>query len=348
MACPPAAMPKPQVPPVMARDATVASRAGHVGRDGRRLTGQPWWPAARRVFTALFLGGVLALVAHHAHEVEWSSVLRTLRAYSAWLVLGAAALAALSHALYACYDLVGRRQTGHRLPVRESAAVGFVSYAFNINLGSLVGGLAMRFRLYARLGLKADVIAEVLALSVITNWLGYLFIGGLVFAVAPIALPPDWKLDGSGLHDLGLAMLLAAGAYIGLCRFSRRREWTVQGRVLRLPRGRLAALQLALSTANWAVMGGVVWVLLGRQIDYPSVVTVLLIAAVAGVIAHVPAGLGVLEAVFVALLSHRVAPHEVIAALLAYRAIYYLVPLALALPVFFALEAQARKGGALG
>ena len=291
----------------------------------------------------LFLAAVLALVVHHAREVAWSSVLRTLRAYSPWVLLAAAALAALSHVLYAGYDLIGRRQTGHRLPVRESAGVGFVSYAFNINLGSLVGGLAMRFRLYARLGLKADVIAEVLALSVITNWLGYLFIGGLVFAAAPIALPPYWKLDSSGLRYAGLAMVLAASAYLGFCFFSRRREWTVRGRSLTLPRARLAALQLALSSANWAVMGGVVWVLLGRQIDYPSVLTVLLIAAVAGVIAHVPAGLGVLEAVFVALLSHRVAPHEVIAALLAYRAVYYLVPLALARPVFFALEAHGRK-----
>ena len=341
-------MPNPQLPPVMAHDVAVASSARRGQRGRRRLTAQSWWPTARRIFTVLFLAAVLALVVHHAREVEWSSVLRTLRAYSAWLLLGAAALAALSHALYACYDLIGRRQTGHRLRIRQSAAVGFVSYAFNINLGSLVGGMAMRFRLYARLGLKADVIAEVLALSVITNWLGYLFIGGLVFAVAPIAMPPDWKIDSSGLRYAGLAMVLAAGTYVALCRYSRRREWTVRRRVLCLPRGRLAALQLALSTANWAVMGAVVWVLLGRQIDYPSVLTVLLIAAVAGVIAHVPAGLGVLEAVFVALLSHRIAPHEVIAALLAYRAIYYLVPLALALPVFFALEARGRNREAPG
>ena len=311
---------------------------------GRRLTEQPWWPAARRVFTLLFLAGVLVLVVHQAREVEWPSVLRTLREYSPRVLLGAAALAAVSHVLYSGYDLIGRRQTGHRLPVHETVGTGFVSYAFNINLGSLVGGVAMRFRLYARLGLKADVIAEVLALSLITNWLGYLFIGGLVFALAPIALPPDWKLDGSGLRYAGCAMVLTAAAYVGLCVFSRQREWTVRGRLLSLPHGRVATLQLALSTANWAVMAGVVWVLLGRQIDYASVLTVLLIAAVAGVIAHVPAGLGVLEAVFLALLAHRVARHELIAALLAYRAIYYLAPLALALPVFFALDARGRKG----
>ena len=60
-----------------------------------------------------------------------------------------------------------------------------------------------------------------------------------------------------------------------------------------------------------------------------AVVGVLLLAAVAGVVTHVPAGLGVLEAVFVACLSD-VGTTTVLAALLSYRAVYYLVPLALA------------------
>ena len=68
----------------------------------------------------------------------------------------------------------------------------------------------------------------------------------------------------------------------------------------------------------------------------------LLVAAVAGVIAHVPAGLGVLEAVFIALLSHRVPQAELLAALLAYRALYYLVPLALAFGLFLKAHAGAR------
>ena len=328
----------------MARDAAVAARAPRRDRSRARLTQRPWWPLARRVFTVLFLAGVLALVVHQARSVEWASVLKTLRGYSSSVLLGAGAFAALSHAIYAGYDLIGRYQTRHRLPVREAVGVGFVSYAFNINLGSLVGGLAMRFRLYARLGLTVNVISEVLALSLVTNWLGYLFIGGAVFALAPIDLPADWKIGGAGLRALGVAMVLAALAYLALCAFAKRRDWTVRGHPLSLPKGRIAVLQLVLSVANWSVMAAVVWVLLRGQIDYASVLTVLLIAAVAGVIAHVPAGLGVLEAVFVALLSHRAPAHALIAALLAYRALYYLLPLALALPVFLALDARGRKG----
>ena len=70
--------------------------------------------------------------------------------------------------------------------------------------------------------------------------------------------------------------------------------------------------------------------------------SVLLIAAVAGVITHVPAGLGVLEAVFVALLSHQVPKGELLGALLAYRAVYYLGPLVLATAAYLLVEARAK------
>jgi uncharacterized membrane protein YbhN (UPF0104 family) len=83
-------------------------------------------------------------------------------------------------------------------------------------------------------------------------------------------------------------------------------------------------------------------VLLNHRIDYPGTLAVLLVAAVAGVIAHVPAGLGVLEGVFLALLSHRVPQGELLAALLAYRALYYLAPLALALGLFLKYHAGTK------
>jgi uncharacterized membrane protein YbhN (UPF0104 family) len=57
----------------------------------------------------------------------------------------------------------------------------------------------------------------------------------------------------------------------------------------------------------------------------------------------VPAGLGVLEAVFVALLSHVVPVPKLLAALLAWRAIYYLAPLAAATVVYAVVEARARR-----
>jgi glycosyltransferase 2 family protein len=86
-------------------------------------------------------------------------------------------------------------------------------------------------------------------------------------------------------------------------------------------------------------------VLLGPAIAYPTVLGALLLSAVAGVIAHIPAGLGVLEAVFVALLAGRMDETSVLAALIGYRAVYFLLPLLAATLVFLLLEIRARRPG---
>jgi uncharacterized membrane protein YbhN (UPF0104 family) len=105
----------------------------------------------------------------------------------------------------------------------------------------------------------------------------------------------------------------------------------------------MALLQLAMSCANWSLIGGVIWFLLQGQVDYVHVLAVLLVAAVAGVVTHVPAGLGVLEAVFVALLAHAVAEAQLLGALLAYRGLYYLLPLVVATVGYLVTEARARR-----
>jgi len=92
------------------------------------------------------------------------------------------------------------------------------------------------------------------------------------------------------------------------------------------------------------VMAGIIYTLLLQRVEYPAVLTALLAAAVAGVISHVPAGIGVLEAVFVALLSDQVAKEELLAVLLTYRGIYYLLPLMVAVVMYFLFEARMRRG----
>jgi len=255
----------------------------------------------------------------------------------------AAALAASSFVLYSTYDLLGRRITGHPLGAGTVMAVTFVSYAFNLNLGSLVGGVAFRYRLYSRLGLANDTITRVLGFSMLTNWFGYLVVAGTAFCFWPLDLPADWKIGNGGLRILGAALLVLAAAYLALCAFASDRTWHVRGHAWQPPGLRMALLQLAMSCANWSLMGGVVWVLLQQKVAFPEVVAVLMVGAVAGVITHVPAGLGVLEAVFVALLAHRLPQGEILAALIGYRVLYYLAPLAFATVGYIAMEVRARR-----
>jgi uncharacterized membrane protein YbhN (UPF0104 family) len=127
----------------------------------------------------------------------------------------------------------------------------------------------------------------------------------------------------------------------------RRLAW--RGQSLTLASGPLAGWQLVAGGASWLLIGATVWSLFGGRIDYPTVLGALLLAALAGVLTHVPAGLGVLEAVFVATLGARLPVAEVLATVLAYRAVYYLLPLALALPAYALSEAAARhRTGAAG
>ena len=303
---------------------------------------RPWWPVLKRLATFAFFALVLWLLVTSARRIEWNEVLAAV-GRTPWPSLAIAALLAVaSHAAYASYDMMGRRYAGHRLHARQVVGVTFISYAFNLNFGTLIGGFAFRYRLYSRLGLDKAVIARVVAFAVTTNWIGYLALGGLLFALQPPELPPAWTLDSGGLRWLGLAMLALLGLYLALCGFARQRSVSARGHAFALPSGRLALLQVGVSALNWALIGGIVWMLLQREVPYTTVLATLLVAAVAGVLAHVPAGLGVLEAVFIALLSHRVPQAELIAALVSYRALYYLAPLAVALPLYLAMEARAK------
>jgi cardiolipin synthase len=296
----------------------------------------------RHGLATLFFGIVAVALMVLARRIEWDEVWDALAAMPAPLLWQAAALAAMSHALYSSYDLLGRAWTHQKLPTAQVVAVNFVSYAFNLNLGALIGAFAFRYRLYSRLGLDNNVITRVVGLSLVTNWIGYLLLAGTVFAMGGVTLPSGWEMSFNALRVLGVAMFASALGYLLLCARSRRREWQVRGHVIALPPWSIAWRQLAVSCANWALIGALLTVLLEYRVGYPSVLGTFLVAALAGVITHIPAGLGVIEAVFIALLGAQVPQGTLLAALLAYRALHYLLPLLAASLVALRLETRAR------
>ena len=293
----------------------------------------------KRLLTGVFFVLVGAFFINFARTVDWAAVGDALRAYPTRTLAAAAVLAALSHLVYSSFDLVGRIRTGHHLRISKVCAITFVSYAFNLNLGSLVGGFATRYRLYTREGLSVSTVTRILMLSLLTNWLGYAFLGGLVLTISPPSLSASWAIGSAALRSIGAVLLAASLAYVAVCAAWKDRAWTIRGRPFELPSVSIALWQLAVSSLNWALIASIIYVLLEQQVPYATVLSVLLVAAVAGVVTHVPAGLGVLEAVFVAALSSTLSHAEIIAALLAYRAVYYLLPLVAASLLFAALEA---------
>jgi glycosyltransferase 2 family protein len=300
------------------------------------------WLLVKRALTFIFISLVLVLLVVQVREVAWSEVRESLARYRGPMLLLAFALAAASHALYGLFDQIGRVYTGHGLAPTRVAMIAFVSYAFNLNMGAMIGGVGFRYRLYSRFGLGSGTITRVMGLSVAANWLGYLVVGGTVFSMRVIVVPPGWEIGTDGLQWIGFGLLTAAGAYLAACGFSPRRSWTVRGHEIVLPSLGMASLQMVVAAVNWLLIAALVYLLLFRQAPYSTVLAVFLVSAIAGVIAHIPAGLGVIELVFITIMGHMVPPSELIAGLLAYRAVYYLVPLALALLIYLRLESKAK------
>jgi glycosyltransferase 2 family protein len=307
------------------------------------MLSHPSWPWIKRVGGGLFLLVVVGLLVRYARNVDWLRVKESVLALPHPVLLQALGFAVVSHAVYSLMDVVGWHYTGHHMRRYQVMLVSFISYAFNLNLGSLVGGIGLRYRLYTNHDVRYGNITRIVTLALITNWIGYILLAGLVFTIAPLELPPHFKVDSEELRMIGVALLSVAVLYLVLCGWSKQRSWEIRGHDVDLPTLRMALAQFAISGTHWMTMAAVPWTLLGGAIDYPTVLSVLLIAAMAGVMLHIPAGLGVTEAVFIALLSHRIPEHQLLGALLAYRAIFYLTPLVVGALLYAKVEMHARK-----
>ena len=304
----------------------------------------PHWRLAKKILTGLFFIAVIVLLVVYARKVDWDDVREVIANYNRGVLLGAVGLVVVSYLLYGCYDLLARSYCGHKLAKRQVMLVSFICYAFNLTLSTWVGGIGMRYRLYSRLGLPGSTITRIFSLSITTNWLGYILLGGAIFTLGVVQLPERWYIDEGTLRIVGIVLLVMITLYLGFCAFSRRRHVTIKGQKLVLPSWKFALVQMAISSANWMVMGLAIWLLLGQKPDYFFVLGILLVSSIAGVIVHIPAGIGVLEAVFLALLagSHST-QGTIIAALLAWRVLYYFTPLLLALICYLGLEGRAKK-----
>lgn len=311
----------------------------------------PWMRWGKRALTLFFLLAVPALLYMLARNLDWGEVRQALSDYSMQTLLVGALIACVSYLVFGCYDLLGRHYSRHRLPARQVLPVAMVCYAFNLNFTTWIGGVAMRYRLYMRLGLSASTVTRILSLSLLTNWTGYMALAGVIFSLRLVQLPENWGLGMTGLQLLGFALLGVVSAYVGICAFSRQRVWHLRERSITLPSLRMAVMQIVLGASNWSLMAALIYWLLPEGAAYTSVLGVLLISCMAAVVAHIPAGLGVLEAVFLALLQHQYSQASLIAALLAYRVLYYLLPLLLASATYLVLEKRAktlRKRGEQG
>jgi uncharacterized membrane protein YbhN (UPF0104 family) len=304
------------------------------------------WPLIRKLLITGFVLLIVISLVLLARDIKWHEVLHAmhgLRARSLWTAGG---LAAVSFCIYAIFDVIGRAYVRHDIPVKLVMLVSFISYASNLSLGSYVGGIGFRYRLYSRLGLELSTVTRILGLSLVTNWLGYFWLAGAAFSSGRVQLPQDWAVGNGALRLIGVVLLGAAAAYVVACGVLRQKSWTFHGYKIVFPSLSIAIAQSLLASLNWAVMGAIIWVLFDERVGYVAVLGVLLLSSIAGAIAHIPGGVGVIEAVFAAMLSGKLPRTEILAVLVAYRALYYLAPLAVAGVAYVLFEASQRESDA--
>ena len=262
-------------------------------------------------------------------EYRYRDIVDALASIPRGYLLAALGLTILNYAILTGYDFLALKYITKPIHYRKIAFTSFVSYAFSQNLGfGLLTGGSLRYRLYSAWGLTAAEITNVVAFCALTFWLGIFTVGGLVFTFEPLALPASLHLPFESAWPIGVLFLVLSGGYLGLCAAGRGplKFWSWEFPV---PSFKLALAQIITSGLDWTAAGAVLYVLLPDQTSLSlfGVLAVFLLAQVVGLISHVPGGLGVFEAMILYSLTPELPASTVLASLLAFRIIYYLLPL---------------------
>ena len=289
-------------------------------------------PALGSILGALLFAAALWVLRHELRAYSYREVMDALRALPHWRLALGFLLTAASYLVLTGYDALAFRYLGLALRYRQIALASFLGYAFSHNVGaSFIGGGAVRFRLYSSWGLSATEIATIVAFNGITFWLGFLLLAGIALVFEPPALLPALGLSARAGPVLGAVGLGVVAAYVAWSAFRRTplRWGTFELRIPPLP---LTAVQIALSAFDWTLAAGVLYVLLpaSRTLTFADFLGAFLLAQMAGLASHLPGGLGVFETVIVLLLASHLPGSAVLGSLVAYRVLYYLLPLVLA------------------
>ena len=264
-------------------------------------------------------------------------------------LMGALAATVVGFIILLGYEWSASRYAGVSLAPRELALGGFTAFAIGNAIGlSMLSGGSVRYRLYARHGLGA---AEVARMTLFAS----LSLGCALPPLAALATLSDLPAASSAL---GLSeTLLGVVATAVLVLFSvlaigiyRRRLpeqpypdsllVRIGRRTLRLPGRRLTFLQLVITALDVAAAATVLYLLLPETPPFGAFLLVYLLALAAGVLSHVPGGVGVFEAILLAAFSDTLGAAPLAAALLLYRLIYVVLPLLVACLLLLINEGQ--------
>jgi glycosyltransferase 2 family protein len=241
------------------------------------------------------------------------------------------------------YDGLALRQLRVHVPYKTTALASFTSYAISFTLGfPLITGGTVRYWIYSQAGLAASKVASLTIIAGVTFWFGMVFVigAGLAFHATAISVinhiyPVLNMLMGYGV----LATIVAYLVWVTI----RKRHVRIRGFRLELPGLGLTLGQIVLGVIDQCAAAAVLFVLLPghTELDFFSFAATYVFACILGVASSAPGGIGVFEA---AMLKAIPVPSEgaLLASLLLFRVIYYLVPFLFALAFLGAHEGFRR------
>ncbi|MDB5571412.1 MAG: hypothetical protein JWN93_2595 [Hyphomicrobiales bacterium] len=262
-----------------------------------------------------------------------------------YLLAGVSTLVA--YAALAWYDRIAlihlNRQRG--ISFIYIAVCSFVTYALSHNIGaSVFSGGMVRFRAYTAKGLSAAEVAVLVGLCSFTFGFGTLLLLGLVLVWEPEIVSPLGSL--SSAFDVGSGPVRGFGfALLGFCALYTIGAWRhlpplrIGKFELVYPRLPIVARQYVAAPLELIGAAGIIYFALPPDSNAPFMIVLgaFLLSFSAGLLSQVPGGVGVMEAVFLAIMP-QVPATSVFAALLVWRLFYLVLPLVLSLPVVLLFE----------
>ncbi|PTW52081.1 bifunctional lysylphosphatidylglycerol flippase/synthetase MprF [Rhodovulum kholense] len=315
---------------------------GLAGTWARLRAGFPYLLAA-----GLFVLGLVALYKLLA-AVNFADVVAQVRA-TPWSTVGLAlAATAASYISLVGYDWSALRFIGKPLKFPVVLAGGFMAYAFGNTIGlSAVSGGAVRWRVYSALGLDGYDVAAVSTFAAVSFGVAATVVGLGALAVHPGALAAVLPLAPGTVRMLALAGVALIA--LPLLWASLRQGCVKLGRfTLRAPAPGDLAAQIVFCLGDIGFAAATLYLLMpANDLGFATFLALFAAATMAGVLSHVPGGVGVFEAVMIAAMPASAPVEAVAASLLLYRLIYFLVPFSVALLALASYELFRSAGAHL-
>ncbi|MCL1892589.1 MAG: lysylphosphatidylglycerol synthase domain-containing protein [Alphaproteobacteria bacterium] len=242
-----------------------------------------------------------------------------------------ASLAALAgYVALSFYDYLALRYINKMVSWWKWMLAGMIGFAISNNAGhAVVSGGAIRYRLYTRWRIRAGDIVKMLTYNGFTYFLGCTAIVVIGYFMVPHALFRDSVGASIGVHGLFIFCVAALGAYFAMTQLFRNKTIKLGELHFQIPTTRMAAFQMFLGILDSVLAGLVLYFCLIPFVEIPftTFIGLFVIAQTAGVFSQVPGGIGVFESIFLLALPGDVNRASIFGALLAYRIIYYVLPL---------------------